>query len=224
MTISEYLMQYGVVRVPILDRDEAQQLLALSVTFYDWVAAKTELAELRSEWALWAGLGFSYLLALPETPETKLFGELVGRVCTRVSDLFGEYRFLPEKSYFRRAAIDTSSAVDWHCDAEAASMMSYGRDCITAWIPLEPVGLTLPSLEFVVGSNAILSEQSTHLMLSQNRPDDWVEELPGERMVPHINDLELGKAIVFSQYTLHRTQKLKVDRSRTNCELRFTHA
>lgn len=210
--LAEELVQHGVVRAPIFDRDEGQQLLSLSAAFYDSMGADTD----------WSGLGFATLIALPATLEANMFRGLIERACGRVCDLFDEYRFIPENSYFRRAVLGASSSVDWHCDAEAASMLSYGQDCITVWVPLEPVGVALPSLELIVGSHVIMRVQSTQDMLGKNRTDDWVASVPGERVVPCVDDSELGTAIVFSQYTLHRTQKLKVDRSRTNCEFRFT--
>ncbi len=137
-----------------------------------------------------------------------------------VKDWFGAaYHIQPQISFFRRCQNNAKGSVGWHCDAEAASTIKVGTDCITAWLPLDPVGRELPSLEMIVGSHNIMSKRPPNDYDGFHRANAWVSELPGTHIVPVIEIM--GHAMIFSQFTLHRTQPLDASVQRRSCEFRF---
>lgn len=163
------------------------------------------------DFRIWNGTSLDHLL--PWSAELRAIVERIAR--------WGEDSvLLPASSIMRRCTVNKGT-VGWHCDAEAASMMRYGGNCFTVWLPLDPVGIELPSLEFVLGSHKLMRNAELRLPEHRDphRSDGFVAQFDGERYIPLID--ELGAAVVFSQYILHRTQYLPTERPRLSTEFRF---
>lgn len=142
------------------------------------------------------------------------------------ASLFGlpRWSFAPSKSFFRRINKNSASGVPWHTDAEAAGIAQSANRCFNVWIPLRDVGSDAPTLEFVPGSHRITRAEPIPLDI-RNRPDgqyrdtDWVQSLQKPTWAPSIS---LGDAVIFDQYTLHRTAKISgSSEERASCEFRF---
>jgi hypothetical protein len=174
-----------------------------------------DLHRTRSEWGgLMLERVLQLLLVRGRIEEAALLQEIAARVGG------AGYQALYRFSFFRRLTPDRPAGAPWHCDAEAASTAQApggAENCVTAWIPFESVGLALPSLEVLAESNAIMRKEE--LMPGTHRTDEWVDALPGERLVPA---LDPGDMLAFDQFTLHRTQQIPVTAPRTTLELRFT--
>jgi len=147
-----------------------------------------------------------------------LYAVLIDEVAADIRRQIGTtLEFSPKFSFFRRAVVGAPSSVNWHCDAEAAGTLERGGDGLSVWVPLEPVGRDLPSLEFILGSQAKMGLEAQ--LVGAHRPDDWVDKMFGDRWVPMIDNP--GDAVVFDQFVLHRTQQMAADAPRTSCEFRF---
>jgi ectoine hydroxylase-related dioxygenase (phytanoyl-CoA dioxygenase family) len=136
------------------------------------------------------------------------------RTCTR-GVFGGEWDYYPARSFFRRHQ-GMSKKVPWHIDADAAHI---GReDCFNVWMPLDSVGVDLPSLEVVPGSNITMRAVPLQTDADRWRDDAFVEKI-GTYFAP---PMEPGDAMAFDQYTLHRTQLVESQGVvRTACEFRF---
>ena len=112
------------------------------------------------------------------------------------------------------------AADDPHIDADAAGIINATDYCINTWLPLDPVGDVLPSLELIPGSNKTMRNVPSMEGKEKSRSDDWVKSnIAGESWVPHA---EPGDAILFDHWTLHRTQRMEQENAvRTSCEFRF---
>ena len=129
-----------------------------------------------------------------------------------------------DRTFFRRVA-GAHTFVGWHTDADAANMTVYGGDSVNAWVPLQPVGgeaSRAPTLEFVPGSHVKMRDAPT-LPRDLATRNTWVDTtFPQQRWAP---EAVVGDAVVFSQWTVHRTQRLKCTPvERTSCEFRFVPA
>jgi Phytanoyl-CoA dioxygenase (PhyH) len=134
--------------------------------------------------------------------------------------LFDEnWRLEPNFTFVRRHR-STKHYLPWHIDADAAGIINSTDYCINTWLPLDPVGEALPSLELIPGSNKTMRTVPSREGKEKARPDDWVKaNVPGESWVPHAVP---GDAILFDHWTLHRTQRIEQDNAvRTSCEFRF---
>lgn len=182
-------------------------------------AAEVSLCQSYDEWC---GLSLGWLQEYSEErkPELPPLAEYVATAVRCALELLGEdYQFLPQCSFFRKVG-DHKGGVRWHCDAEAASMLAFGDSCCSIWLPLVPVGKRLPSLQFVLGSHRLMRGRSD-LALRNHRSDEWVDRLPGQRVAPIFLVHQLGGAVLFDMYTLHRTQPMSTLQPRLSCELRF---
>jgi hypothetical protein len=142
----------------------------------------------------------------------------LGAIEAQVKAAFGpDWRFFPKRSYFR-CHIGMKKTLPWHIDADAASIFRLAGDAINVWMPLYAVGTDLPSLELVPHSNAVM--RKVPLLAGKDRyRDDAFASAIGPALTPR---LELGDALVFDQFTLHRTQHLGSDDTlRSSCEFRF---
>jgi hypothetical protein len=131
--------------------------------------------------------------------------------------LGGDWRFFPKRSYFRRH-LGTGKKVGWHIDADGATIFRIAASVINVWLPLEAVGSDLPSLEFIPRSHVIM--RGIPMLTGNNRGrDDAFAYAVG---APSIPQLQLGDALIFDQFILHRTQNIGWEEAvRTSCEFRF---
>jgi len=164
---------------------------------------------------LWDGLCFQALKAHAQGSEP------IGRMAAHIEGCFPGARVIDEHSVFRRQRKDITY-VGWHTDAHAAGSTRYDP-CFNVWIPFSEVGETLPSLEILPESESIMrTETDLPLDASNNLPDEWRRNRLAhlETLCPH---LKPGDALVFSHYTLHRTQPMKLrGGARISAEFRFT--
>ncbi len=134
--------------------------------------------------------------------------------------LFGsKWTLCQDRVYFRKHRT-RATLIAWHIDADAAGMTGYGSDSINIWLPLQDVGSSAPSIEFITGSHLYMKSIPLLPSAQATRTDDWANEhFPNAGWTPHAS---LGDAIIFSQWTLHRTQtKNTTGFERTSCEYRF---
>lgn len=130
------------------------------------------------------------------------------------------WRWRPEVSFARRCCLLRPSAVQWHCDAEAAGTAGLG-ECVNAWLPLDPVGDgERPSLELICGSHLFMRGYRGKEPDRLHRRDEWVAGVPGERITPR---LELGDVMLIDHHhLLHRTEQMPIGAVRFSLELRFS--
>jgi hypothetical protein len=128
-----------------------------------------------------------------------------------------EWRYFPKRSYFRRHR-GTGKRVGWHADADGATIFRIAASAINVWVPLDAVGTDLPSLEIVPRSHIALRGVPMLTGNNRSRDDAFVGAL-GPSSIPQ---LELGDALIFDQFVLHRTQNVGAeDALRMACEFRF---
>ena len=127
------------------------------------------------------------------------------------------WRYFPKRSYFRRHR-GMGKRVGWHADADGATIFRIAASVINVWVPLDAVGTDLPSLEVVPRSHIALRGIPMLTGNNRSRDDAFVDAL-GPSSVPQ---LELGDALIFDQFVLHRTQHVGAeDALRMACEFRF---
>lgn len=137
-------------------------------------------------------------------------------IAEKTRRLFGEQWHLhAQRSYMRRVAGITAK-VPWHVDADAANI--WRPNCFNVWLPLDVVGRDLPSLEVVAGSQRTMRKLPLMEHFGRYRDDGFVASI-GPSATP---ELDPGDALVFDQFTLHRTQCVNSARTiRRSCEFRF---
>jgi hypothetical protein len=148
------------------------------------------------------------------------FDRVIAAAERRFRELFDQnWRLEPNFTFVRRHR-STRKYLPWHIDADAAGIINATDYCINTWLPLDPVGDVLPSLELILGSNKAMRNIPSVEGSEKSRPDDWVKSnIGGESWIPHAVP---GDAILFDHWTLHRTQRmLRDDVMRTSCEFRF---
>lgn len=168
----------------------------------------------------WRGIWLQELPAFLKTRSPVLAGrlsQLSQAVQNRVhKDLGGEWRYFPKRSWFRRH-VGTARKVAWHIDADAAALDR--PDCMNVWLPVDAVGRDLPTLEIKPRSHWRMRALPPVGDEEVWRDDNLVDSF-GPSLVPQLNP---GDALVFDQYTLHRTQLVgDADMIRDACEFRFT--
>jgi hypothetical protein len=128
-----------------------------------------------------------------------------------------EWRYFAKRSYFRRQR-GMGKKVAWHADADGATIFRIAASAINVWVPLDAVGKDLPSLEIVPRSHIALRGIPMLTGNNRSRDDAFVRAL-GPSSIPQ---LELGDALIFDQFVLHRTQNVGAeDALRMACEFRF---
>jgi len=180
-------------------------------------------AELAGDFRLWNGINNKLvgpLLAAYEPELAPQWSTLLPAIEASFTTLLGpSWRLCPEVSWFRRHN-DEAKFVAWHIDADAAAAGGYGITSINMWLPLTSVGDAAPSLEFLPGSHRVMRDIPALEGSARYRSEDWVRTtIPGRTWTPAAAP---GDAILFDQFTLHRTQIADfADASRLSCELRF---
>jgi hypothetical protein len=221
------LVANGVVEVQrFLDPVRAAELRAMVSDIYDAMASDGDLGDgvLAEHFRLWNGVLLEALPAYLSARHPDLgarFSGLLDRIVRETRRTFGSHwYFLPERSYFRRH-VGMTKQVPWHVDADAASVAELGLaiESINVWMPLDHVGTSLPSLEVVAGSADVMRKIPRLTGASRYRDDDFVAGIGGNASAPILN---VGDALIFDHYTLHRTQCVSgQDIVRTACEFRF---
>ncbi|HLN36292.1 MAG TPA: phytanoyl-CoA dioxygenase family protein [Xanthobacteraceae bacterium] len=148
------------------------------------------------------------------------FDSVIAAAERRFRELFDQgWRLEPNFTFVRRHR-STKHYLPWHIDADAAGIINSTDYCINTWLPLDPVGDVLPSLELIPGSNKTMQAVPSREGKEKARPDDWVKaNVGGESWIPHAQP---GDAILFDHWTLHRTQRMEQENAvRTSCEFRF---
>jgi hypothetical protein len=203
-----------------LNGDQTAALKHLVTSVYDAMAACTEFSnlEMADNFKKWNGV---WLWPLPDFLNGRgtlsaQYRASVANIARRTRALFGGgWRYYPSRSFFRRYT-GVEEPVPWHIDADAA--MVDRPEAINVWLPLNAVGAGLPSLEMMVGSHHKM-RQLPLLTGKRRYRDDAFAASAGTKIVPQ---LDPGDAIIFDQFTLHRTQPQISDIiERTSCELRF---
>lgn len=159
----------------------------------------------------WGGLVFPHVMGHFGRPPAIL------DVVTTIQSAFGDLSLLEGHSTFRRHQGAMTHA-GWHNDADAVGIDF--DPCFNVWVPLASVGWgAKPSLEIVVDSDAKMRAMPDRLR--ENWPDDWVRKTFADHEIV-CPKLAPGDVLVFSHYTLHRTQPL-ADQSepRISAEFRF---
>ena len=170
---------------------------------------------------LWHGVWLRPLPAFLRKARPDLqqrYEQSLGAVEAQVGRTFGPgWRFFPKRSYFRRH-FGLVRKVPWHIDADAASIYRVAGAAINVWMPLDPVGTDLPSLDFVPRSHAVMRNMPLLAGKDKYRDDAFV----GTIGAPATPQLAVGDALIFDQFVLHRTQNAgSADAVRTACEFRF---
>jgi hypothetical protein len=179
--------------------------------------------KLAGDFRLWNGINNKLVgpfLAAHEPALASRWLGLLSEIESSFSALLGpSWRPCPDVSWFRRHH-DQDKYVAWHIDADAAAARGHGVTSINMWLPLSRVGSAAPSLEFVPASHLVMRDVPVLDGSERYRSDEWVRRtVPGRRWTPTALP---GDAILFDQFTLHRTQIGDfADPSRTSCEFRF---
>lgn len=210
-----------VVAHQFIDQDEVQRLHALVDEVYSMMesAHTLEPEDFHSAFRFWNGVWLDALpVFLASAPSVaREYEEIANLIEDRTGDQLGyQWRFYPFRSFFRRH-IGVANKVPWHIDADAADINR--RHCINVWLPLDAVGHELPSLEVVPRSHVVM--RNLPLLTGENRyrDDEFVDGIGR----PYTPVLQAGDALIFDQFTLHRTQCMAHDKElvRTACEFRF---
>jgi hypothetical protein len=174
----------------------------------------------------WEGLWLKELqgyLVQASPSVVALFDDVIATAEQRFRALFDQNWRLELNFTFIRRHRSSQKYLPWHIDADAAGIINTADYCINAWLPLDPVGDDLPSLELIPGSNRAMRGIPTLAGSEKSRTDDWVKDnIPGESWIPRAMP---GDAIIFDHWTLHRTQPMvRSNIMRTSCEFRFVRA
>jgi hypothetical protein len=129
--------------------------------------------------------------------------------------IFGPISFVELKSVIRRQG-KKSAYVVWHRDAHAVKTNDDG-DCFNCWVPVDSVGVDRPSLQISCGSHRDWSIRPVdYASLDNPTHDEVVANYPIETAM-----LDPGDILIFSHFTLHRTQPMEESHGRISGEYRF---
>jgi len=221
---------YGLIEVPrFLDAEWAAELRRVVNGIYSELAVAKEAGseafvadeELAYHFTAWNGVNLKQLPMYLDAANPDLarsWGRLFDHIKGQTEIIFGStWEFVPLRSWFRRH-IGFARKVPWHIDADAAAISGFGQDAFNVWLPLEAVGDDLPSLDVVPSSHQVMRQLPLLTGPDKYRDDDFVSNL-GKAVTPALRP---GDALIFDQYTLHRTQPVGSEGSlRTACEFRF---
>jgi hypothetical protein len=204
-----------------LDDQEMTKLTAVVGEVYDLLGIHADFleGELGENFSIAGGAQLKPLAALLAAYYPRLhaqYAEVENTVCAKTRRLFGRrWRLHTHRSYMRRIA-GTTVQVPWHIDADAAN--TWRPNCFNVWLPLDPVGRDRPSLDVVCGSQRTMRRLPLLVDAARYRDDEFVAAI-GSSSTPELNP---GDALVFDQFTLHRTQCVASPATvRISCEFRF---
>jgi ectoine hydroxylase-related dioxygenase (phytanoyl-CoA dioxygenase family) len=198
-----------------LNLAEASSLKATAEELFSTLAACTDFAQAEMAYhyqtrqAIWLG-ELSFFLNANNRALLPRYEALIDRVTQRTRALFGAgWQPYLSRSFIRR--MNPELRLPWHLDADAARLDH--AHCCNVWLPLDSVGTSRPSLEMILGSHRKLRAS-----VKQKDAPALVESL-GKPWSPR---LEFGDALIFDQFTYHRSQIVEgSDGDRTSCEFRF---
>jgi hypothetical protein len=211
----------GIVIVrSFLGREEAIELRDLADKIYCAIEETPPTDEdLMGNYRRWLGVPMSALPAyLRQFPELgQQYERLSAFIVHKSRPFFGRgYRLIPSRSFFRRH-LGAKKFVPWHIDADAADVSPF-RNTFNVWIPLQKVGVGLPTLELIPGSDRVMRKLPLLDGAVASRDEAFAMSL-GEPIAP---ELDLGDVLIFNHHVLHRTQPVENrDVQRTSCEFRF---
>lgn len=205
-----------------LGNAETSELRVLVETIYRHMAAADAFPhpQMADHFRAWHGVQLAHMRPFLASRSPLLltsYDRMVSLISQHARRRFGRnWRFAPELSYFRRH-VGMSRKVPWHIDADAAGAGT--SRTITIWLPLDRVGESLPSLDVIPGSRARMRNLPLLIEDDYRYRDDAFARAIGAPITP---TLEPGDALVFDNFTLHRTQHIEgADILRTSCEFRF---
>jgi hypothetical protein len=214
----------AVVVRKFLPAAEAAELQSIAGAVYALLAVSEGLADpdLENHFRRWNGVWLERLPALLNVRDRDLaarYDRLVTFIARRTRKIFGDdWHFFASRSFLRRLT-GAKTMLKWHIDADAAH--TDRAQCFNIWLPLERVGTDVPSLEIVPRSHLKMRDLPLLSDGNYDRDDAFVAAFGRPTVFP----LKPGDALVFDQFTLHRTQQTRAERfSRTACELRFFEA
>jgi ectoine hydroxylase-related dioxygenase (phytanoyl-CoA dioxygenase family) len=198
-----------------LDHAEASALKTTVEELFSTFAACTVFAQAemaqhyQARQAIWLGELPAFLEANNAALLPK-YETLIASVTQHTQALFGSgWQPYLSRSFIRRMTPELR--LPWHLDADAASL-DHSR-CCNVWLPLDSVGTSRPSLELILGSHrklraSVKQKDAPGLVASLGKP--WSPRLA------------FGDALVFDQFTYHRSQIIEGgEGARTSCEFRF---
>jgi len=219
---AEQLEAEGVAIIrDFLDTGETADLVGVLDQVYDVLGIHADLleGELGENFAIGGGAQLKPLSEFLASYYPQLharYRDIENVVCEKTRRIFGgQWRLHSERSYMRRV-IGATAKVPWHVDADAANI--WRPNCFNVWLPLDHVGRDLPSLDVVSGSQRIMRKLPPMEHFGRYRDDQFVTSI-GTSSTP---ELDPGDALVFDQFTLHRTQCVSSPKTiRSSCEFRF---
>jgi phytanoyl-CoA dioxygenase PhyH len=203
-----------VIRQFLGDQD-ASALQRVVAEIYRELAACAALPDgLEDNFRRWHGV---WLEALPDFLRGRngelqsRYAALVATIVERTRERLGSgWQLYLAKSFFRRH-VGAALLIPWHIDADVAVLER--ERCINVWLPLDRVGAALPSLEVM---------RRSHLKMRSSPTLAGGVAAAAAFGKPFAPKLNPGDALVFDQFTLHRTQRNgAADIIRTSCEFRF---
>lgn len=121
-----------------------------------------------------------------------------------------------------------STHVEWHLDA---NFHGYVVPMLTGWVPLDPVGVDAPGLEFLHIENVdaldiirrwqalrASLEHGASVSVGDESLSEMLDQYQTRTMVPTLGP---GDCLIFDQLQFHRTQPIAGTKSRTAIEFRF---
>lgn len=148
----------------------------------------------------WGGLNMGHLKARLGA------GPILGAVEDYITGKFRGSVALTAYSSFRRVR-DDRTYIRWHTDADGAGSRNLKGNVWNCWLPLTTVGLALPSLELMDKSESVVRKLAARPSDdAEFKPREIAERFPGQE--PYCPAMEIGDALVFSHWVLHRTQSL----------------
>lgn len=142
-------------------------------------------------------------------------------ILAAVHELLPRAELAPDVSCFRR--IVPRTVIRWHTDAEGTNSGQIAPDIWNFWFPLEDVGVEYPGLELIPQSGEKMRKLPRRWGPEAERSAAWVEtEFPERKFVRWSPEMEVGDALVFNHWILHRTQPMEeMAGPRIGCEMRF---
>ena len=217
--LAKGLEQDGVVVVKsFFSRSDLQRLKNLAERAYAAVDNGAGDPQTQQNVSGWGGLGLPFLSQVGAS-ESSVAG-IIAAIEKVAATTLGPCRLIRKISLFRRH-VESRTHITWHIDADAAGTSSYDP-CFNVWLPLVAVGRDLPSLQFVRSSHRLMRTVPLLTANYARRTDEWIDEWFEPDL--HLTaELDVGDAVIFDHYVLHRTQPMPCHKGiRISGEFRVT--